>query len=252
VKELIRSIVPEPTLKRLLRKREIYTNRVGRRAIRLLHRLRLHSDEIVAFLLEREPFTPELVIRGYHRGLFPSAVHATGDMRWHSPDERGVVPIEDFHLPRRLRQIVRRGKFEVRVDEEFTAVMKGCAEPAPGRQTTYIKPEVMEVYEELHRMGIAHSVGAWLDGRLVGGTYGVALGAYFASESAFQRVRDASKVATVHLTEILKRGGFTLHDAWWHRKDMEQYGGFAMPRERFKELHTHALVTQASFEKATP
>jgi len=252
VKALVKSIVPEPTLKRLLRKREIYTNRVGRRAVRFLHRLRLHSDEITAFLLEREPFTPELVIRGYHKGLFPSAIHATGAMRWHSPDERGVVPIEGFHLSRRLRQIVRQGKFEIRVDEDFLRVMEGCAEPAPGRQTTYIKPEVMEVYEELHRMGIAHSVGAWLDGRLVGGTYGVALGAYFASESAFQRERDASKVATVHLTEILKQGGFTLHDVWWHRKDMEQYGGHAIPREEFKALHTHALITPASFAKATP
>jgi leucyl/phenylalanyl-tRNA--protein transferase len=251
VKELIKSMVPEPGLKRLRQKREIYTNRVGRRAVRFLHGLRLHSDEIVGFLLEREPFTPELVIRGYHRGLFPSAIHATGDMRWHSPDERGVVPIENFHLPRRLRQIVRQGRFEIRVDEDFAGVMKGCAEPAPGRQTTYIKPEVMEVYEELHRRGIAHSVGAWLDGQLVGGTYGVALGAYFASESAFQRVRDASKVATVHLTEILTRNGFTLHDVWWHRKDMEQYGGHAIPREEFKELHTHALATPARFAKAT-
>lgn len=248
MKALVKTILPQQTLKKLYRRREIYVHRVARRAMGFLHRLSFHPDEIVALLLEQEPFTPELVIRGYHHGLFPSAVHVTGEMRWHTPDDRGVIPIEAFHVPRRLRQIVRQKKFQVRVDEDFAGVIEGCAEPAPGRETTYLKAGVMEVYKELHRMGIAHSVSAWLDGELVGGTFGIALGAYFASESAFQRVRDASKVATVHLTEILRRGGFLLHDMWWPTKDMVQYGGHSMPREEFKKRLSRALVTPARFE----
>ena len=244
----MKATLPESLKAKLLRRKEWSVRWAHRALAGALTRMPQGPDLILGSLLERQPFSPELVIRGYLQGFFPSAIHVTGDMRWHHPDLRGVIPIQEFHVPKRLGKLVRNGKFEVRIDSDFQAVIEGCAEPAPRRQTTYLKPEVIEVYMELHRRGLAHCVETWQNGELVGGTYGLALGGYFASESAFWRVRDASKVATVHLTEILRKGGFILHDMWWPTKDMEQFGGYSMAREEFKNVLARALITPASFD----
>lgn len=199
-------------------------------------------------LLEKLEFTPEVVIRGYQQGLFPSPVHASGAMRWHDPDLRAVLPLDGLHVSRELRRIVRQGRFEIRFDTDFRGVVEGCAETKEGRETTWLTPEYIDIYVELHRLGVTHSVEAWQDGRLVGGGYGVAIGSYFSLESMFYRENQASKVAFVHLVEKLRAEGFTLIDCWWPTEHWLRFGVIPTPRNEFKRLLAHALIKPARFE----
>src|SRR5262249_19033105 len=157
----------------------------------------------------RAEITPELLLKAYAIGVFPMA-ESREDRRlhWIEPQSRGILPLDDFHVSRRLARTVRSGRFEIRFDSDFAGVIAGCAEATAERPSTWINHEIERLYTDLRRLGYAHSVEAWRDGELVGGLYGVALGGAFFGESMFTRVRDASKVALVGLVERLKAGGF--------------------------------------------
>jgi leucyl/phenylalanyl-tRNA---protein transferase len=217
-------------------------------ARRLLPMSTLESSALTCYF-EQQPHSAELVVRGYSQGIFPSSFEGDGRITWHDPSIRGYLPIHDFHAPNNIRKLLRQEKFELRVDDDISAVIEGCSE---GRSKTHINSKYIDVYLQLHEMGVVHAVSAWQNGKLVGGTYGVALGAYFVSESAFHRVRDASKVATVCLTEILVAGGYVLHDTWWFSKDIEQFGGSNMPRAEFHQKHLQAIMKPARFDPNTP
>lgn len=187
--------------------------------------------------------TPETVLRGYLLGYFPMPDAQEGTVRWISPDPRGVLPVEEFYVPKNLRRLVRQRRFEVTVDSCFTDVIHACAD----REESWITSDIIEVYSELHRRGIAHSVETWQEGELVGGLYGLALGGYFTGESQFYRVRDASKIALVHVNQIMKERGFLLHDVQYMTPLFEQFGGRAIPRDEFRRRLLQAVLEPVCF-----
>jgi leucyl/phenylalanyl-tRNA--protein transferase len=192
--------------------------------------------------------TPEILLRAYAVGLFPMAEHRDDPtLYWIDPEKRGVLPLDDFHIPRRLRRTVRRNEFEVRCNTAFTDVIRACAAPAEGRDESWINDEIVSLYTTLNEMGRAHSVEAWQDGKLVGGLYGVALGAAFFGESMFSTVRDASKVALVHLVARMKKGDFELLDTQFVTDHLAQFGVVEMPRSGFRQLLASALDRSAAF-----
>jgi leucyl/phenylalanyl-tRNA--protein transferase len=191
--------------------------------------------------------TPQLLIAAYCDGIFPMA-HDDGAIYWYEPNPRAIIPLDTFHVSRRLARTVRNGGFEMRVDTSFRAVMEACAEPAQDRTTTWIAPEMIDAYTELFRLGFAHSVETWRDGQLVGGLYGVSIRGLFAGESMFSRERDASKIALVHLVERLRRGGFTLLDTQFVvGGHMLQFGTIEIPRAEYKRRLAQALTVPAVF-----
>ncbi|MBJ3774802.1 leucyl/phenylalanyl-tRNA--protein transferase [Acuticoccus mangrovi] len=196
--------------------------------------------------------TPEVLLKAYACGIFPMAESADDPgLYWIEPERRGILPLDDFHVPSRLARLVRQDRFEVRVDTAFSAVLDGCAAPAPGRQRTWINSRIRQLYTSLHALGQAHSVEAWLDGELVGGLYGVRLAGAFFGESMFSRVRDASKVALVHLAGRLRRGGFTLLDAQFITDHLAQFGAVEISRNQYQRLLDQALEVNADFAPAT-
>jgi leucyl/phenylalanyl-tRNA--protein transferase len=188
---------------------------------------------------------PALVVRAYREGIFPMAVE-DGQIGWFSPDPRGVLPLDTFHVPSRLARVMRSGRFEVTADRAFEAVMRACADrPDDG---TWISDEIVECYLALHRLGIAHSIETWQGGELAGGLYGVHLGAAFFGESMFHRVRDASKVALAALVERITRRGFLLLDTQWVTPHLEQFGAVEIPRRDYLHLLKHALARECAFD----
>ena len=172
-----------------------------------------------------------------------------GVITWYDPHPRAILPLDAFHVPRRLARTVRKGIFTIRTDTAFTDVMRACATPAPGRESTWISEEMIEAYTALHRMGLAHSVEAWRDGQLAGGLYGVAIRGLFAGESMFSRERDASKVALVHLVERLRRGGYVLLDSQFlGSPHLLQFGLIEIPRRTYKQLLAQALQVEATWD----
>ncbi|HXZ86099.1 MAG TPA: leucyl/phenylalanyl-tRNA--protein transferase, partial [Myxococcota bacterium] len=156
----------------------------------------------------------ELLLRAYARGIFPMADPRTGKIDYYSPDPRAIFPLDAFHVPRSLARVARSGTFELRSDTAFAEVIARCAEPRPGRRETWLSPRLIRAYLDLFARGFAHSVEAWRDGRLVGGLYGVHIGAAFFGESMFSRPelggRDSSKLCLATLVEWLRAGGFRL------------------------------------------
>jgi len=192
--------------------------------------------------------SPDLLIRAYRAGFFPMAEARDGDrLYWLDPEQRGILPLDGFHIPRRLLRTVQSGTFAVTADQDFRAVIAGCAEPRPGREDTWINPQIEALFTELHRRGCAHSVEAWQEGRLVGGLYGVALGGAFFGESMFSRATDASKVALVHLVARLRLAGFTLLDTQFVTSHLTRFGALEIPRERYKQLLAAALEVPATW-----
>jgi leucyl/phenylalanyl-tRNA--protein transferase len=192
--------------------------------------------------------TPELVLRAYRAGLFPMAETRDGDrLYWLDPEMRGVLPLDGFHLPRRLMRTALSGAFEVTVDRDFRAVIAACAEPAPGRNDTWINPLIERLFTALHESGDAHSVECRRDGALVGGLYGVVLGGAFFGESMFSRATDASKVALVHLVARLRMGGFKLLDTQFVTVHLTQFGVVEIPRAVYRERLADALEQPASW-----
>ena len=197
--------------------------------------------------------TPEVLLKAYACGIFPMAESADDPgLYWIEPEKRGVLPLDEFHVPRRLARVVRQDRFEVRIDSDFSGVLDGCAAPAPGRQRTWINGRIRQLYSSLYRMGQAHSVEAYLDGELVGGLYGVRLKGAFFGESMFSRVRDASKVALVHLAGRLKHGGFTLLDTQFITDHLAQFGADEISRREYQSRLDQALRTRADFAADTP
>lgn len=187
--------------------------------------------------------TPENVLCAYRLGIFPTA-DTDGEVYWCSPDPRCVLEFGRFRLPRSLRPIIRKRKFEIRVNTAFVEVIRACADRPEG---TWILPEFIDVYTELHRRGYAHSIESWHAGELAGGLYGVALGGAFFGESMFHRVRDASKVALAGLIERLKERGFTLVDTQWSTPHLERFGAIEIPRTEFLTRLDHALKHPCRF-----
>ena len=190
--------------------------------------------------------TPELLLRAYAAGIFPMAETADDlDVFWVDPEQRGVLPLDGFHLPRRLARTLRQDIFEVRCDAAFEAVVRGCAEPTPERPKTWINEEIVRLYAALHRLGFAHSVEAWRDGELVGGLYGVALGGAFFGESMYSRVTDASKVALAQLVARLRLGGFRLLDTQFVTDHLEQFGAVEISRAQYHRRLSAAIQLKA-------
>lgn len=195
--------------------------------------------------------TPEILLRAYAVGLFPMAEHRDDEtLYWIDPEKRGIIPLESFHVPRRLRKTVRGGPFEVRCDTAFDDVIRACAAPGDDREESWINDEIVGLYTTLHEMGRAHCVETWLDGELVGGLYGVSLGSAFFGESMFSLVRDASKVALVHLVARLRKADYTLLDTQFVTDHLTQFGAVELPREGYRQLLAAALDRSAAFETA--
>ena len=191
--------------------------------------------------------TPDLVLRAYAAGVFPMAESRRSDrMYWLDPALRGVLPLDaGFHLPRRLRRTALSDRFAVTADRDFAGVIRGCAEPAPGRADTWINEEIEWLFTELHRRGHARSVETWAAGRLVGGLYGVVLGGAFFGESMFSRVTDASTVALVHLVARLRLGGFVLCDTQFLTTHLARFGAVEIPKAEYKRRLAAALEVPA-------
>ncbi len=190
--------------------------------------------------------TPELMLRAYRHGLFPMAETRRGNrLYWLDPERRGVLPLDRFHLSRRLARTVAAGVFQVTADTDFPAIIAGCASAAPGREDTWINPQIETLFCQLHRMGVAHSVESRRDGQLVGGLYGVAIGAVFFGESMFSRATDASKVALVHLVARLRLGGFRLLDTQFVTAHLAQFGAVELPRDGYKARLAAAIEVPA-------
>jgi leucyl/phenylalanyl-tRNA--protein transferase len=195
--------------------------------------------------------TTDLMLRAYRHGLFPMAETRRGDrLYWLDPEKRGILPLDGFHLPRRLARTVLSDAFTVTVDRDFTGTIAGCAEPMPGRDDTWINPQIERLFAELHRLGHAHSVESRQNDRLVGGLYGVAIGGVFFGESMFSFARDASKVALVHLVARLRLGGFRLLDTQFVTAHLAQFGARELTREEYKSRLAHALSVPAKFQVA--
>jgi leucyl/phenylalanyl-tRNA--protein transferase len=192
--------------------------------------------------------TPQVLLKAYAVGIFPMAESADDPgLYWIEPEARGIIPMEGFHLPQRLRRTVASGRFEIRVDHDFAAVIDGCAGAAIERPKTWINGRIRKLYGELFDRGACHTVEAWRDGRLVGGLYGIVLGGAFFGESMFSRERDASKVALVHLVARLKVGGFCLLDTQFTTPHLKQFGAIDIDRRVYQELLDEALAERADF-----
>lgn len=192
--------------------------------------------------------TPQLLLRAYATGIFPMAESAESpELYWFDPDTRGILPLEGFHVPRRLARTVRSGPFQVRCDTAFAAVIKACGAPTPERPKTWINQPIMRLYGHLHDMGFAHSVETWRDGALVGGLYGVSLGGAFFGESMFSRETDASKVALVHLVARLKAAGYSLLDTQFVTGHLSRFGAIEIPRAAYRRRLVEALTQHTDF-----
>ena len=197
--------------------------------------------------------TPELLLRAYALGVFPMAESRhDNELYWIDPKQRGVLPLDRFHVPHSVRKALRRCKFEIRVDTAFRQVMEGCAEPGPKRPDSWINDEIFQLYTALHEAGHAHSVEAWGNGRLAGGLYGVAIGAAFFGESMFSREADASKVALVNLVARLRCGGFELLDTQFVTKHLARFGVIEVARQCYQELLQRAIARRADFYCEVP
>lgn len=190
----------------------------------------------------------DLLVSAYASGWFPMAVEP-GEIRWYSPDPRAIIPLDGFHLPSRLARVLRSGRFQIQIDGDFEAVIRACAEADRHDEDagTWIDDEIMESYCTLYRDGLAHSVEAWQDGRLVGGLYGVALGGAFFGESMFHQVTDASKVALAALVGRLRTQGYRLLDIQWVTPHLERFGAIEVPRRTYLKLLDEALSLDVDF-----
>ena len=188
---------------------------------------------------------PDLLLAAYRHGIFPMAVNARGTIRWFAPDPRAIIPLDGrFHVPHGLRRTLKKAPFEITFDHAFQTVMRECAKREEG---TWISPQIHASYCRLHKLGHAHSVEAWADGELVGGLYGVHIGAAFFGESMFQRATDASKVALVALVERLRQHGFVLLDTQWQTPHLMQFGTREIPRAEYLHILERAVTFPVEF-----
>ncbi len=192
--------------------------------------------------------TATMLLQAYGIGMFPMA-RSRDDPRliWLNPKQRGILPLDGFHLPRRLLRTVRSGVFDVTCDRDFLGVIAGCATPTPDRTDTWINSEIVRLFGELFTMGHVHTVECRLGGQLVGGLYGVALGGAFFGESMFSFATDASKVALVHLVARLRLGGYTLLDTQFITEHLRRFGAREIPRDEYRARLTIATEATAQW-----
>jgi leucyl/phenylalanyl-tRNA--protein transferase len=194
--------------------------------------------------------TPEVLLKAYACGIFPMAESAEDPaLYWIEPEQRGIIPLDSFRISGRLARTVRGDRFTVLANRNFDAVVRGCAEPQPGRGRTWINERIRALYFKLHERGHCHSVEVYDGETLVGGLYGVSLGRAFFGESMFHRARDASKVGLVHLVARLKAAGFTLLDTQFVTEHLKSFGAVEVPRQRYHRLLEAALIGEAEFAK---
>lgn len=192
--------------------------------------------------------TPEVLLKAYACGIFPMAESAKDPgLYWIEPDQRGIIPLDTFHISSRLARTVRQDRFEIRVDQDFEGVLDGCSAPAKGRRKTWINKRIRRLYGDLFEMGHCHTVEAYENGQLVGGLYGVRLGGAFFGESMFHTARDASKVALVHLVARLVKGGFRLLDTQFVTDHLLSFGAEEIPKRDYHVLLEQALPEDGDF-----
>ncbi|HEY3911374.1 MAG TPA: leucyl/phenylalanyl-tRNA--protein transferase [Stellaceae bacterium] len=197
--------------------------------------------------------TPDILLTAYAAGVFPMAESADDpELFWVDPHHRGILPLDTFHVPHRLRRVLRQDRFEIRCDGDFEAVIRGCAEATEKRPNTWINDEIVRLYMALFRRGAAHSLECLRAGTLVGGLYGVSIGAAFFGESMFSRQTDASKVALVHLVARLRLGGYRLLDTQFLTPHLARFGAIEISRARYHRLLASALAYFATFPVALP
>ena len=199
---------------------------------------------------DNAPFeiTPDVLLKAYACGIFPMAENADDPaLYWIEPEQRGIIPLNGFHVPARLARTVRTTALTVHVDRDFDAVIDGCAQPAADRDRTWINGRIRKLYRGLYDRGHCHSVEVYDGTRLVGGLYGVTLGRAYFGESMFHTVRDASKIALVHLIARLKAGGYTLCDTQYVTDHLRTFGAVEVPKKRYHRLLEEALTSAADF-----
>ncbi|MEZ4629441.1 MAG: leucyl/phenylalanyl-tRNA--protein transferase [Deinococcales bacterium] len=190
---------------------------------------------------------PQILLDAYYQGIFPMTDPRDGYTYWYDPNPRTIIPLDTFHVPRRLERTIRQNKFEVRFNTAFSEVLHKCAEPRPKREETWLSPELIKIYEVFHEQGLAHSVETWQNDSLVGGVYGIALGGFFAGESMFSRVTDSSKVALVTLLRHVKSRGYQLFDVQFSTSHLKRFGAVEMPRFIYKKRLAEALKLSCQF-----
>lgn len=196
------------------------------------------------------PLTSDLLLRAYASGIFPMArSRDESRLYWIDPERRGILPLEAFRISKSLRRTLRSGRFDIRCDTAFEAVMRACGEATADRPETWINEEIIRLFVELFELGLAHSVEVRQDSELVGGLYGLALGGAFFGESMFSRRTDASKAALVHLVARLRHGGFRLLDAQFVTEHLKQFGAVEIPRADYQKRLAEALDEPARFDR---
>lgn len=197
--------------------------------------------------------TPDVLLKAYACGIFPMAENADDPaLYWVEPEQRGIIPLDGFHVSTRLARTVRTTSFGVVADRDFPAVIDGCAAAAAGRERTWINQRIRALYIALAERGACHSVEVYDGAKLVGGLYGLALGRAFFGESMFHRATDASKIALVHLVARLIAGGFTLLDTQFTTSHLQSFGAIEVPRRRYQALLADALTGEAAFDRLPP
>ena len=194
--------------------------------------------------------TADLILHAYAQGIFPMAETAVSDdVYWVDPEMRGIIPLEGFHLPRKLARKIRQSPFEIRIDTAFIGVIEGCAASITkqGREETWINDQIISLYGELFEKGFVHTVECWQGDELVGGLYGVAIGGAFCGESMFHRVTDASKIALAYLVARLKAGGYSLLDTQFITPHLSQFGATEIPRHDYRMKLAEALDREGDF-----
>ena len=192
--------------------------------------------------------TPEILLRAYTAGIFPmSEGRDDPELFWVDPENRGIIPLESFHVPGKLRRRVRNNSFKVKCDTAFALVMEHCAEAAQNRESTWINQTIIDLYTTLHTMGRAHSVECWKEDDLAGGLYGIALNGVFFGESMFSSQADASKVALVYLVARLKQGGYRLLDTQFVTPHLTTFGAIEIARDKYHAMLAEAIEASGDF-----
>jgi len=197
--------------------------------------------------------TPQIVLDAYSKGLFPMAENRRDkQLFWIDPEVRGILPLDNFHIPRSLKKKIRNNPFEVRFDHNFAAVIRACAQQKPKRRETWINDEIIGLYTKLFCMRHAHSVECWREEKLVGGLYGISIGGAFFGESMFSSERDSSKIALVHLVARLNLAGFTLLDTQFITDHLKQFGAIEISRVEYHKILSGALDLNVRFHLEVP
>jgi leucyl/phenylalanyl-tRNA--protein transferase len=196
---------------------------------------------------EENIITIEMLIEAYSSGFFPMA-DESGEVMWHHPDPRAIIPLENYHVSKSLKPMLNKKYFDIKINGDFEQVIRYCAAPRKGDDYTWITEEIIQVYVELHRKGLAHSVEAYREGRLVGGLYGVCMGGAFFGESMFTLESNSSKVAFHYLIQLLKSNGFTLLDSQYINDNVKRYGAIEIPRSEYMGKLHQALLKNSEFK----